>query len=70
MKLIIKESIKGERTEPETTFLVGAKIYEELINPPMKLTVLCICARASLASPSEFFYFVPKYERKSFEKLA
>ena len=64
MKLTIKESFKVERSEPEAIFWVRAKIYDELIKNPMKWTVFCVCARASIASPMEFLLFRAKMWRE------
>ena len=69
MQLAIKESFKGERSEPETIFWVHAKIYEELIKNPMKWTILCICGRASIASPNKFVLFRAEIWREIIWKI-
>ena len=69
MKLTIKESFEGERSKPETIFSVRAKIYEELFKKLHEMnSIMYLCEDEH--SPNEFFCFVPKYEGKSFEKLA
>ena len=69
MKLTIKKSFKSERSEPEKNFSARARIYEELIKNPMKWTVLCICARTSIASPSECFLFGAEIWRETIRKI-
>ena len=67
MKLTIKENFKDERSEPEAIF--WDKIYEELIKNLMTWTILCICAKASTASPNEIFLFRTKIWRKIIWKI-
>ena len=69
MKLTIKESFKEERSELETIFEFVPKLRGIDWEPDEVNNIMYLCD-GEHNEHGRLFYFVPKYERKSFEKLA